>query len=129
LRHLKSFKRWVQVFEFSADKVRANAREATTDDLLNRVTVYRSGMQPEAIQIIEEELRQRGVGPIEIHAHRAQAEQDLLFDSDGLPLTCSFCSSPAVVRQRGWHRVFGKLPLFPRWYRYCKVHRPEEPAS
>ena len=115
------------MFEFNLDRVRDNARQATTEDLLNRVTAYRKGMQPEAIAIIEEELRNRGLGPMEIHAHRTQVEQDLLFDADGLPLTCSFCTAPAVARQRGWHRMWGRVPLFPRWFRYCKAHRPQRP--
>jgi hypothetical protein len=115
------------MFEFNPDRVRANARAATTDDLLNRVTVYRNGMQPEAIEIIEEELSNRGIGPMEIHAQRLQADRDVLFDSDGLAKTCSFCHAPAVVELRGWHRLWGKLPVLPRWYRYCKAHRPPDP--
>jgi hypothetical protein len=118
------------MFEFNADKVRANAKSATTDDLLNRVTVYRTGMQPEAIEIIEQELLSRGVGPMEIHAHRLKAEErGLLLDRDGLPKTCSFCLAPAVTEQRGWHYVFGVVPLLPRWYRYCEAHRPAEPTT
>jgi hypothetical protein len=117
------------MFEFNPDKVRDNARNATTEDLLSRVTAYRNGMQPEAIEIIEEELRNRGIGAMEIHAHRNKIERDLLYDTDGLPLTCSFCTAPAVFRLRGWHRLWGKVPLFPRWYRYCQTHRPGEPAE
>ncbi len=37
-----------------------NVRQATDEDLLNRVTVYRAGMEPEALVVIEEELAQRG---------------------------------------------------------------------
>ena len=41
---------------FESERVRKNAREATTEDLLNRVTVYRGDMEPEALKIIEAEL-------------------------------------------------------------------------
>ena len=56
------------------DKVRANARAASDEDLLDRVTVYREGMEPQAVPIFEAELRDRGVGPeqIEGHAQRYQ---------------------------------------------------------
>lgn len=47
--------------DWDADRVRANARQAPTEDLLERVTVYRSGMEPEAVEIIEAELRRRGI--------------------------------------------------------------------
>jgi hypothetical protein len=117
------------MFEFNPDKVRANAHSATTDDLLTRVTAYRNGMEPEAIAIIEEELRNRGVGPMEIHAHRTQAAQDLLYDAHGLPLTCSFCPAPAVGQRMGWHRLWGRVPLFPRRFRHCKAHAPAEPQA
>ncbi len=45
--------------DWDADRVRANARQASTEDLLERVTIYRSGMEPEAVEIIEAELRRR----------------------------------------------------------------------
>ena len=40
---------------FNPERVWQNAREASTEDLLDRVTVYRAGMEPEALEIIEEE--------------------------------------------------------------------------
>ena len=82
------------MFEFNPDKVRDNARNATTEDLLSRVTAYRNGMQPEAIEIIEEELRNRGIGAMEIHAHRNKVERDLLFDTDGLPVGLQIAGKP-----------------------------------
>src|SRR5262245_49520354 len=38
------------------EKVRANARAASTEDLLDRVTVFRDGLEPEAVAVLEEEL-------------------------------------------------------------------------
>jgi hypothetical protein len=116
------------IFVFNAEKVRENARHSSTADLLERVTVYRKGMQPEAIEIIEEELHDRGVGPMEIHVHLRQSEQELLFDSHGLPLACTFCNAPAVTQAQGWYCLWGTVPLFPRLVRYCQAHRLPEAA-
>ena len=48
------------------DRVRANAEKATTDDLLERVTVFRDQMEPEAVELIEQLLWRRGVGPEQV---------------------------------------------------------------
>ena len=47
--------------ETNLDRVRANVQAASTEDLLDRATVYREGMEPEALDLIEAELRRRGV--------------------------------------------------------------------
>ena len=114
------------MLEFNATKVRVNVRKATTADLLDRVTAYRSGMEPEAIEIIEQELRDRGIGPMEIHTHRQAAEGRHLVDAQGLSYKCSFCDSPAMEKSWGWHWLWGKVPLFPRQYLYCQAHQPEK---
>jgi hypothetical protein len=108
---------------FDPNRVRENARRATTPDLLDRVTVYREGLEPEALAIIESELRERGLGPMEIQAHRAASKSDPMLDARGVPRSCSFCGAPAVSASWGWHKLWGKLPLFPRRFRYCKEHR------
>ena len=112
------------MLDFDGDKVRENVRRSATDDLLNRVTVYRDGMEPEAVQIIEEELRRRGIGSAEIFAHRMEAGRDNLVDGNGLPYKCSFCDAPAVAAGWGWHWLWGKVPLFPQYFHYCKEHEP-----
>ena len=38
------------------ERIRDNVHKADTEDLLDRATVYRAGMEPEALEIIEEEL-------------------------------------------------------------------------
>src|SRR5205085_9528442 len=78
---------WMQ---FDADKVRANAHRASTEDLLDRVTVYRQGMEPDALPILERELRSRGVSVDQIEAHAARREQEVLLGPDGWALQCSF---------------------------------------
>jgi hypothetical protein len=121
---------------FDADRVWANVREATTQDLLDRVTVYRDGMEPEAVTIIEAELRRRGVKQDEIDAHAARRHSQNLRAADGTAIPCSFCHRPAVTQGWSWRRVPGKwrwlppwgLPLFPRFFSYCEEHwTPKRP--
>jgi hypothetical protein len=106
---------------FNPERVLTNARAATTEDLLDRVTVYRAGMEPEAIEIIEAELRTRDIGQAEIEAH-AHRRRDSLMLADGTAVKCTFCHRPAASRAWGWQRLWGKLPVFPRYLRLCKVH-------
>lgn len=110
---------------FDAEKVLLNVRQATTEDLLERVTVYREGMEPEAVAIIERELRDRGVTPDEINVYRESARQEVLMDPEGVAAKCSFCEHPAVTAGWTMHRLWGKIPLFPRHLRYCKDHAPQ----
>ncbi|MCI0685476.1 MAG: hypothetical protein L0Y71_25525 [Gemmataceae bacterium] len=111
--------------DFDSTKILANARAAATDDLLDRVTVYRAGMEPEAVDIIEMELRRRGVTDEDIAAHGEQ-HHDCMRDQDGNPLMCSWCRKPAVAEGWGLHRIWGLVPAFPRLFRYCAEHRPVE---
>jgi hypothetical protein len=118
---------------YDRERVRENVRKAEMEDLLDRVTIYRANMEPDALYLIEDELRQRGVSAADIDAHARRREEAGLCDSAGMPAQCSFCTRPAVVRQWGWHRYQGRwlpqslrdrLPLFPRPFWYCAVHRP-----
>src|SRR5256885_174553 len=47
--------------EFDLQRVRANVRKASTEDLLDRATVYRTNLEPAALPVILEELKARGV--------------------------------------------------------------------
>jgi hypothetical protein len=114
---------------FDADRVRRNVRQADTDDLLDRVTVYREGMEPEALDLIEDELRSRGVMADDIAAHARRHEGQALQSPGGLAAACSFCGRPAVEAAWGWHRLWGVLPLFPRRFFCCDLHRPGGAAS
>jgi ATP-dependent helicase YprA (DUF1998 family) len=105
--------------EYNKERVRENAHRSDTEDLLDRVTVYRADMEPDALYVIEDELRQRGVTAAEIDAHVRRREE-----AGAVAERCSFCSRPAVIERWGWHKLWGQLPLFPRPLRYCEVHRP-----
>jgi hypothetical protein len=105
------------------ERVRDNVRKAETEDLLDRLTVYRAGMEPEALEIIEEELRSRGVNTPHIQAHEEQRDKEVLWAEPGLALPCSFCHKPAVAQGWTWqHIFFGLLPLFPRRATFCPEH-------
>jgi len=115
---------------FDPMKTLANARAADTDDLLDRVTVYRAGMEPDAIDLIEMELRRRGVSEEEIDLHAKQYRDCLRDPATGNVLMCSWCRKPAVTEEWGWHYIWNRVPAFPRRYRYCAEHRPaEEPPE
>jgi hypothetical protein len=109
-------------------KLLLNIREADTDDLLDRVTAYRATMEAQAIDLIEGELHRRGINSARITAHGDVCRQECLFDADGTAKMCSLCRKPAVVEGWGWHRLMQKVPVFPRWLRYCKYHKPAEPT-
>jgi hypothetical protein len=106
------------------ERVQSNVRQATTEDLLDRVTVYAAGMEMDALEIIEAELRSRGVERQEIAAHAAERARTIIPLADGTAAPCSFCRRPAVQEGWGWHRMWGVLPLFPRIYWYCEKHKP-----
>jgi hypothetical protein len=122
---------------FDPRRVQENVRKATTVDLLDRVTVYRAGMEPEAIEIIEGELQDRGVYRGQIEAHAAQRQREQVLTREGIAVSCSFCYQPAVAQGWGWHwlsiTMGGKrrrlMPLFPRFFHYCAAHRPGEPPT
>jgi len=109
---------------FDPHRVLLNARQATTEDLLDRITAFREGMEPEAIAIIEMELRRRGVDPAQTEQLHREREGKILRDRTDLALRCSFCSRPAIARRWGWHRLRGRIPLFPRLLNYCADHQP-----
>jgi hypothetical protein len=108
--------------ELNLDRVRNNVRESSDEDLLDRITVYRAGMEPDAIHLIEAELRARGVSPAEVRRHAEErSAQGISTTSEVAPM-CSFCRRPAVAEFIGWHRLWGIVPIFPRLFRCCPLH-------
>jgi hypothetical protein len=110
---------------FNRERVQKNVKAATTEDLLDRATVYREGMEPEALDIIEAELRSRGVDDSQMETHGERRQGEVRVGAGGFATRCSFCSGPAVAQGWGWHRLFGKVPVFPRFLSYCDKHRPK----
>ncbi|MBX9584373.1 MAG: hypothetical protein K2X87_29080 [Gemmataceae bacterium] len=107
---------------FDIRKVAAYVRRAGTEELLDRVTVYREGMEPAALDLMEGELDRRGVTRDEIAAHDEHRRETALMLPDGTAVRCSFCDRPAVARAWGWHRVWGRVPVFPRVFNRCDAH-------
>src|SRR5262249_54896018 len=100
-------------------------RAATTEDLLDRATIYREGMEPEALDMIERELRARGVGWDAIAEHERSRREKALPDSQGIALKCCKCRRPAVVEDWDWHRLWGLRPVFPRRLGWCEEQAPK----
>jgi hypothetical protein len=103
------------------ERVKKNAKESTDEDLLDRVTVYRAGIEEPALEVLEQELRSRGVTDEQVEAHR-EMSRNVLWEKPGLAWRCGFCDRPAVVELVRWHRLLGIFPLFPRLVRCCREH-------
>ncbi|MCE9533325.1 MAG: hypothetical protein K8T89_19685 [Planctomycetes bacterium] len=116
------------MLEFNLERVLTNVRNATTDDLLDRATVYRSEMEPEALRIIDKELIDRGVTVEQVQAH-LESRQEVVARPDGTVVKCSFCWKPAIESGWSWHRLFGKIPIFPRKLARCGDHAKSAPGS
>src|SRR5262249_41187167 len=97
---------------FDLERLRSNVRSARTEDLLDRVTVYRGGMEPEAVEVIEQELHNRGLTAAEIARHAEERQDQLLADQAGCAGQCSFCRQPAVAEGWGWQRPWKTIPMF-----------------
>jgi hypothetical protein len=109
--------------DLNLERVRANVQAATTEDLLDRATVYREGMEPAALDLIEQELFRRGLTARDLTLYEEQRQGKLLVDRQGVALRCARCERPATWAGWRWHRLWGRVPLFPRWTRLCDVHR------
>ena len=97
-------------------------RRAETEELLDRVTVFRELTEPAAVDLMENELSRRGQTPERIDEHDRRRRASALVSPDGTALRCWRCARPAVVWRWRWHRLFGRLPLFPRRVRECADH-------
>jgi predicted phosphoribosyltransferase len=97
-------------------------RRADTEELLDRVTVYRNAMEPAAVDLIEGELSRRGVTSEQIAEHEQLRRAQVIILPDGTALRCSFCGRPAVARGTGWQRLLGLIPIYPRMFAYCDAH-------
>jgi len=113
------------------NRIREDARRASTESLLDRVTVYRGEVEVPALGILEAELRSRGVGLTEVDAHAAARERaGLSRHPDGTVIRCHYCFRPATVRRWQWFRLWGWfLPLFPRPFHLCAEHAERPPTD
>lgn len=109
---------------FDLRRVAEFVRSAESEELLDRVTVYREGMEPAALDLMEGELDRRGVTREEIAEFEAMRRATALTDRDGNVIRCTLCDRPATARGRGWITLFaGSLPVFPWRFPYCDFHQ------
>ncbi len=108
---------------FDENQVRENARRAETEDLLDRVTVFRPGLEPEAIVIFEDELRRRGVTPADIEVHARRREETGLLERAAGPIRCHYCFRPAAGYRWRFNSLWGWIPLLPHRFPVCHVHQ------
>lgn len=109
----------------NSTKVLQFASKASTRELLDRVTLFRKGMETEAIEILEKELSRRGVSPRDCQEHQEKWAPKILWDSEGLPRTCCKCQNPATSLGKAWVRFFGLIPLIPYRAAFCEDHLPK----
>jgi hypothetical protein len=120
---------WNIQMEWNEQKFLVNIRKADTEDLLDRITAYRGGMEAEAIEMIEQELHRRGVTAAQVAEHGERCTRECLFDAQGIALMCARCRKPAVTRERGWYKLFWLVPVFPRSIVLCKDHGAKPPSK
>ncbi|MBP3955763.1 hypothetical protein J8F10_10760 [Gemmata sp. G18] len=104
-------------------------RSAPTEELLDRVTVYREGMEPAALDLMEGELDRRRVTRAQIADYDAKQRATAIMLPDGTAQRCERCDRPAVYQRRGWHRTYGWLPVFRRTFYFCSFHQPASKAN
>ena len=90
--------------------VAAYIRKADTEELLDRVTVYRESMEPAAVDLMENELWRRGLTREQVAEH-AENRGEVVRRADGSAVRCLYCDRPAVSRRWGWHRLWGAVPI------------------
>jgi hypothetical protein len=104
-------------------------RRADTEELLDRVTVFRVSMEPAAVDLMENELWRRGVTPEQV-ANHAASRGDVVRHADGSAVRCShrdrsrgyYCDRPAVSVRWQWFRLWGRVPLCPWPQPRCDLH-------
>lgn len=97
-------------------------RRAETDELLDRATVFRPEMEPEAVQLILAELARRGLSHEKIDGHAAMRKERAVARADGSVARCRFCGRPAAAVVWKWWRLFRIVPLFPLKTPVCERH-------
>jgi hypothetical protein len=115
--------------ELNLKRVAEYIRSAATEDLLDRVTIYREGMEPAALDLMENELDRRGITREEIAEHDAKRRETAIMLPDGTAMRCHFCDRPAVAHKRRWHRAFGLVPVFPKVFACCEFHSNPKPEQ
>ncbi len=104
------------------EAVAAWIRRAETDELLDRATVFRPEMEPEAVDLVLAELSRRGISDAKIEGHASARLACAVIRPDGTVERCRFCDRPAAVRAWKWWRLFRIVPVFPVPMPVCERH-------
>jgi len=107
---------------FDLKRVAEYIHKATTEELLDRVTVYRDGMEPAALDLMEGELDRRGVTREQIAEFGTVRWATAIRTADARVVRCDFCDRPAVIRAWSWYRLFGRVPIYPAQFTCCAEH-------
>lgn len=95
--------------KLDGEAVKAWIRQAGTEELLDRATVYRDDMEPEAVDWIAAELARRDVSAEQMREHvQANLERQIV-RRDGSVARCWFCQRPAA--KRAWRLRSRVVPL------------------
>lgn len=114
---------------FDLARVAENIRKSETEDLLNRATIYRADMEPAALDLIEQELAQRGLGRDQVREYAERIGAETIVSDKGYVERCRFCDRPAVAVGWGWYRILRTIPVVPRRLYFCRIHQPGQPAE
>lgn len=101
-------------------------RQSETEDLLDRYTIFDADMEPVALDLIGNELSRRRVSSQEIAEHLQKRTSECVWMDTNEVFRCSYCGRPAVYRGWGWHKLWNKLPIFPRVLSRCVMHQPPD---
>src|SRR5689334_17675070 len=86
-----------KMLEFNRSRTDELAQQATSELLMDKITVYRAAMEPEAVDIFERELARRGVTQLQINAHDDARRRTAIMLPDGTARRCAFCERPAMM--------------------------------
>ena len=109
-------------FPIRADKRQEYVRGSATPELLDAVTVFRDHLDPDAADQMLAELASRGVGPDDVAAHGRDLRWRVVEGRRGLPAVCDRCRRAATASRVGWHKLWGRVPLFRRTQFTCDEH-------
>lgn len=108
--------------KFDSEAVTAWIGRADTDELLDRATVFRPEMEPEAVELILAELARRGIPDAEIDGHASARLACAVVRSDGTVERCRYCGRPAAAVAWKWWKLFRIVPVFPLKMAVCEQH-------
>ena len=103
------------------EQVRKFAALAETNDLIERVTIQRDDLDPEALTIIMQELLSRNISAETVSEYEKSRDK-FLYDSQGKPRLCNICGRPAISSIKSWLKFLRIVPIMPITEYCCEAH-------